>query len=77
MERNLEIHSRPKLTGVTKVPLRIGAFLLADIIKTATCQKNNESDSINKTIVVVPYRDRAQNLKLFLSPLHEHLMNQV
>ena len=38
---------------------------------------SNYSKSLEKTIVLVPYRDRAQNLKLFLSPLHKHLMNQV
>ena len=30
-----------------------------------------------KTVVLVPYRNRTENLKLFLSPIHEHLINQV
>ena len=30
-----------------------------------------------KTIVLVPYRNRLKHLKLFLSPLHQQLMNQV
>ena len=33
--------------------------------------------SKRKTIVLVPYRDRLTHLKFFISPLHEHLMNQV
>ena len=33
--------------------------------------------SQRKTIVLVPYRDRLTHLKFFISPLHEHLMNQV
>ena len=30
-----------------------------------------------KTVVLIPYRNRTENLKLFLSPIHEHLINQV
>ena len=33
--------------------------------------------SKRKTIVLVPYRNRLKHLKLFLSPLHQQLMNQV
>ena len=31
----------------------------------------------NKTVLLVPFRNRSNNLKLFLSPIHRHLMNQV
>ena len=37
--------------------------------------KTNNKDV--KTVVLVPYRNRTENLKLFLSPIHEHLINQV
>ena len=30
-----------------------------------------------KTIIIVPYRSRSKNLKLFLPYLHQHLINQV
>ena len=33
--------------------------------------------SKRKTIVIIPYRNRLTNLKLFLSPLHQQLMSQV
>ena len=39
------------------------------------CEVNDTSHQ--KTIVLVPYRNRTNNLKLFVSPLHQHLMNQV
>ena len=38
-------------------------------------KKTNNRDA--KTVVFVPYRNRTENLKLFLSPIHEHLINQV
>ena len=49
---------------------------LRNVMESKYCN-SNYSKSLEKTIVIVPYRDRAQNLKLFLSPLHKHLMNQV
>ena len=92
MERNLKILNRHKLTetttttsGVstlsstlkTKATSGVGTFSSVEFMKAMTCQKNNHSDLIEKTIVIVPYRNRSHNLKLFLSPLHKHLMNQV
>ena len=47
------------------------------IMNGTNCRKNNNSNSIEKTIILVPYRKRAQNLKMFLSPLHKHVLNQV
>ena len=47
-----------------------------EIICAVECENSNSS-SPEKTIVLVPYRDRAYNLKLFISPLHKHLMDQV
>ena len=49
---------------------------LDEIISAIDCENSN-SGSREKTIVLVPYRDRAYNLKLFISPLHKHLMDQV
>ena len=49
---------------------------LDDIISAINCE-NSHSGSSEKTIVLVPYRDRPYNLKLFISPLHQHLMDQV
>ena len=46
-----------------------------DLIPTKSCVQENRKQQ--KTIVLVPYRNRTQNLKLFISPLHQHLMNQV
>ena len=50
--------------------------LIDNIVKDTYCENNNLTAS-KKTIIIVPYRDRADNLKLFLSPLHKHLMDQV
>ena len=47
-----------------------------DIWNYTKCQQKGIK-SIRKTIVLVPYRDRLTHLKFFISPLHEHLMNQV
>ena len=49
---------------------------LDEIISAIDCENSN-SGSREKTIVLVPYRDRAYNLKLFISPVHKHLMDQV
>ena len=49
---------------------------LKNIMESKHCN-SNYSKSLEKTIVIVPYRNRAKNLKLFLSPLHKHLMDQV
>ena len=38
---------------------------------------NNASRYNEKTIVLVPYRNRTDHIKLFISPIHKHLMNQV
>ena len=45
-----------------------------------TCRWDIHTKTNNKgvkTVVLVPYRNRTENLKLFLSPIHEHLINQV
>ena len=47
-----------------------------DIWNYIKCQQKSIK-SKRKTIVLVPYRDRLTHLKFFISPLHEHLMNQV
>ena len=47
-----------------------------DIWNYTKCQQKGIK-SKRKTIVLVPYRDRLTHLKFFISPLHEHLMNQV
>ena len=39
------------------------------------CEINKNKNE--KTIILVPYRNRPDHLKLFISPIHEHLMNQV
>ena len=44
-------------------------------INTKCMQKGNKVK--RKSIVLVPYRNRLANLKLFLSPLHQQLMSQV
>lgn len=77
MERNSKILYRPKLPGERIATSSLGTILSDDIAKVPTCQKNNISDLMEKTIIIVPYRNRAHNLKLFVSPLHKHLMNQV
>ena len=50
--------------------------LIDDIIGDTYCENNNLNIP-KKTIIIVPYRDRADNLKLFISPIHKHLMDQV
>lgn len=55
---------------------RLEKNLIDAIVKDTYCENNNLTAS-KKTIIIVPYRDRADNLKLFLSPLHKHLMDQV
>ena len=47
-----------------------------DIWNYIKCQQKSIK-SKRKTIVLVPYRDRLTHLKFFITPLHEHLMNQV
>ena len=47
-----------------------------DIVEDTYCENNN-LNTTKKTIIIVPYRDRADNLKLFISPIHKHLMDQV
>ena len=47
-----------------------------DIWNYIKCQQKSIKPK-RKTIVLVPYRDRLTHLKFFISPLHEHLMNQV
>ena len=44
--------------------------------ETTRCE-NKHTRLPEKTIIIIPYRSRLNNLKLFLSPLHKHLMNQV
>ena len=44
--------------------------------ETIRCE-NNHTRLPEKTIIIVPYRSRLNHLKLFLSPLHKHLINQV
>ena len=46
-----------------------------DVMPTKSCVQENRENQ--KTIVLVPYRNRTENLKLFISPLHQHMMNQV
>ena len=46
-----------------------------DVMPTKSCVEENLKHQ--KTIVLIPYRNRTENLKLFISPLHQHLMNQV
>ena len=46
-----------------------------DAMPTKSCAPENRKHQ--KTIVIVPLRNRTDNLKLFISPLHQHLMNQV
>ena len=36
-----------------------------------------KSGAREKTIVLIPYRNRKDNLKLFISPIHEQIINQV
>ena len=55
---------------------RLEKNLIDDIVKDTYCENNNLT-ATKKVIIIVPYRDRADNLKLFLSPLHKHLMDQV
>ena len=44
------------------------------IRETINMCKSVESE---KTIVLVPYRNRKHNLELFISPIHEQMTNQV
>ena len=46
-----------------------------DVMPTKSCVQENREHQ--KTIVLVPYRNRTENLKLFISPLHQHMINQV
>ena len=39
--------------------------------------ENNHTRLFENTIIIVPYRSRSRNLKLFLPYLHQHLINQV
>ena len=50
--------------------------LIDDIVEDTYCENNN-LNTPKKTFIIVPYRDRAENLKLFISPIHKHLMDQV
>ena len=50
--------------------------LIDGIIEDTYCDNDN-LNTPKKTIIIVPYRDRADNLKLFISPIHKHLLDQV
>ena len=69
-------NSKTILRNLKHVGFAQDEVYLRNIMESKNCN-SNYSKSLEKTIVIVPYRDRAQNLKLFLSPLHKHLMNQV
>ena len=45
-------------------------------IRASMCQQRKKIYS-EKTILLIPYRNRTENLKLFFSPIHKHLINQV
>ena len=46
------------------------------VLPSKMCLRENYW-SKQKTIVIVPYRNRAENFKFFIPALHQHLMNQV
>ena len=69
-------NSKTILRNLKPVGFAQDHMYLRNVMESKYCN-GNYSKSLEKTIVIVPYRDRAQNLKLFLSPLHKHLMNQV
>ena len=65
-----------KLDVTYEEKFRLEKNVIDNIVKDTYC-KNDNLTSPKKTIIIVPYRDRADNLKLFLSPLHKHLTDQV
>ena len=73
--KNIQLkNSKTILRNLKHVGFAQDEIYLRKIMESKYCN-NNYSKSHEKTIVLVPYRDRAQNLKLFLSPLHKHLMS--
>ena len=63
-----------KYTGLERVLLDV-TISTQDVVPTERCVREDHRQQ--KTIVIIPYRNRTQNLKLFISPLHQHIMNQV
>ena len=82
MESNLKVLYRYDLPKVRKVRNDTNVTNIRNDTnkvypdETMRCE-NNHTKLPEKTIIIVPYRSRLNNLKLFLSPLHKHLMNQV
>ena len=75
--KNIQLkNSKTILRNLKHVGFAQDETYLRNMMKSKYCNRDY-SKSLEKTIVIVPYRDRAQNFKLFLSPLHKHLMNQV
>jgi len=83
LESNLKVLYRYDLPKVRKVRNDTNVINIRNDTnkvypdETMRCE-NNQTKLPEKTIVIVPYRSRLNNLKLFLSPspLHKHLMNQ-
>ena len=75
LEENLQ-KKIDKFDKTYEEKFRLEKKLIDDIVKDTYCENNNLT-APKKSIIIVPYRDRADNLKLFLSPLHKHLMDQV
>ena len=77
MESNSKILYRYDLPKVGEV--RNGTIVSNDLMypnENKRCE-NNHTRLPENTIIIVPYRSRSRNLKLFLPYLHQHLINQV
>ena len=82
MESNLKVLYRYDLPKVRKVRNDTNLTNIRNDTnkmhpdETMRCE-NNQTKLPEKTIIIVPYRSRSKNLKLFLPYLHQHLINQV
>ena len=75
LEENLK-NNLDKIDVRNEEKFKLQKNLIDDIVEDTYCENNN-LNTHKKTIVIVPYRDRADNFKLFISPIHKHLMGQV